>query len=334
MAIYRQIDPRLHDDEKFVQLTDSQQMLWVALITGPQTTIVPGLMIGGVATLAEIRRRPVSRVKADMDALERLGMVEVDPEKRVIRLPNGPKFAELRNQKQLLGWFRAWQGLPESQLKYRHIESLRRHLWSDQSWFGPTWERTFGAVTSGTVPDTVSDTVTGTVSNTEQNRTEQSPPTPRAGGARGSAAPTPPNAPAPRSDPTAPPDPIDDLLGHWRHARQDRHGIGPETDTSRHRDVFRELLSRCCGDVRRAKAAIEAFVADRDDWIAERGWAIHAFSARIDAAVAAASKRRPPSATPKPADEPPPVDPNDPEIVAARERAMAAARRTEKAVAS
>lgn len=153
MARYQPLDPRMHDDDKFIDLSDSQQMLWVTILTGPQTNACPGIWIGGVGTLAEIRRRPYEEVAADLAVLEQLGMVEMDSRHRVMRVPRAPRYQDLRNADQLRSWKKGWDTIPECDAKYRHAISLREAVVRNEKGAG-WWDTVFG-----TVLDTVSDTV-------------------------------------------------------------------------------------------------------------------------------------------------------------------------------
>lgn len=316
MAVYRQIDPRMHDDEKFVQLTDRQQMLWVTLLTGPQTSRVPGLMVTGGGSLSEIRRRPLSTINSDLARLVTLGMLEVDSENRVMRLPKGPKFCELRNAKQLTGWFRAWQAFPESQLKYRHVESLRQYLACSEPWFASAWKATFGTVDRATVAeafgnrtDTVSNTGAGAGAGTHTGTV--SPP-----GGDGGVCESPPPAPQrptapepPRTEPEADdiaPDSDGAMLAAWNAGRASR-GLGPQTANGRHLMAWVELRSgaQTPGE---AIAAIAEYFRWDDDYLQGCGWSVNVFPSRLDACLVMARDRKPerPKAPPRPAEPEPP----------------------------
>src|SRR5690606_40731189 len=55
--IFRKVDPRVWDDDKFIELSDDAKLLWLLILTGPQTSYVPGLMTTGIGTLAEVLRK-------------------------------------------------------------------------------------------------------------------------------------------------------------------------------------------------------------------------------------------------------------------------------------
>ena len=50
---YRKVDMRTWNDEKFRTLSDPAKLLWLRLLTGPETTSIPGVIAIGRAALAE-----------------------------------------------------------------------------------------------------------------------------------------------------------------------------------------------------------------------------------------------------------------------------------------
>ena len=145
---YASIDPCMHDDEKFVQLDDAAQALWTYLLTGPEAAAgVPGLIIIGIAGLAEARRRSTQDIATALDRLRLAGMVEIDPLHRLIRVPKAPRYRAPGNANVVRGWYRRWTSLPNSQLKYAHVQSMREAITmadvADST--REVFEQTFGA---------------------------------------------------------------------------------------------------------------------------------------------------------------------------------------------
>lgn len=144
--LYRKVDPRVWDDDKFIELSDDAQLLWLLVLTGPQTTIVPGLMTGGLGTLSEVLRKGSERVSKAFEELLEKGLIEHDPKRRVLRVPNAPRYNEPANPNVLRGWFRAWRSAPESPLKYAHIGSLEAAIDQSSPHMARAWEETFGTI--------------------------------------------------------------------------------------------------------------------------------------------------------------------------------------------
>lgn len=179
MTLFRKVDPSLWDDEAFLELGDDAQSIWLLLLTGPQTCQIPGLQLADVYTLASARRWQVERVQAAIDEIAskksaRSGqpMAEFDPRFRIIRLPNAPRRNAPANPSVLVGWWKEWQRLPASPLKWKHIQSIKESVeFGDfttvvgdvskdmKSSFDTVWTRTF---------DTVLNRVSDRVSNSAE----------------------------------------------------------------------------------------------------------------------------------------------------------------------
>lgn len=154
--IFRKVDPRLWDDDKFVELSDDAKLLWLVILTGPQTSYVPGLMTTGIGTLSEVLRKGFERVSEAFQELLKWGLIEHDPKRRVLRVPNAPRYNPPDNPNVLKGWFRVWQSAPESPLKYAHISSIFESLGDPSPAMKKAWDETFGTVPE-TLPETLSE---------------------------------------------------------------------------------------------------------------------------------------------------------------------------------
>jgi hypothetical protein len=152
------------DDERFVALSFEAKLVWLCILTGPQTTALPGLSSCGLATLSEVSRYGIDTVSKAIAELSAAGMVLFNPTCRVLSVPNAPKYNPCANAKVLTGWFSLWKNIPECAEKYNHIARLRASIEPVQPWSEAAWATTFGRVS---VPsrygiDTVS--ISGTVS--------------------------------------------------------------------------------------------------------------------------------------------------------------------------
>lgn len=155
---YRKIDPRLWDDEKFVELTTAEKLLWLYLLTGPHTTSLPGLWTVGLGELVDGLRLPAKHVEEGLRKLERMGRLVLNPRLRLVRVPNAPRYNRPDNARVLKAWFKLWSDIPECQQKYDHLESLRGSVFAPGSEEGideqatrglaliAQWESTFAAV--------------------------------------------------------------------------------------------------------------------------------------------------------------------------------------------
>jgi hypothetical protein len=158
-------DPRKWDDDWWSGLSPNAARVWEACLTGPFRSVLPGLCRGVSASIlyetCVLRvRRPERRGSPEEFAtdLEELlqpdehGKVHFyfDRSARVARIPMAPAYNHADNPNVLTAWYRAWRDVPDCDLKFQHIESLRlgvnfafvdkhqRRTMSDK------WEATFG----------------------------------------------------------------------------------------------------------------------------------------------------------------------------------------------
>lgn len=123
------------------------------LITGPHNGQVPGLSVVGMGTLADELDLDHPTFAALWQQLP-VGLVEYDQRHRVLRVPGLPRHCHKPNHHVLISWWRHWKAVPESPLKYAHIESLRCTIESSESGLVyDTFEKTFGSVVFNHTPN-------------------------------------------------------------------------------------------------------------------------------------------------------------------------------------
>ena len=144
--VYRRADPRVWDDDKFLSLSKDGKLLWLHLLTGPQASAVPGLILAGVGTLADGMREELPVIRAALAEIVKLRMAEVDEAHRVIRLPNAPRHNGCESPNGLKGWWSRWQSIPDCPLKFRHVASLEAAVPMQMRGMAETWASTFGAL--------------------------------------------------------------------------------------------------------------------------------------------------------------------------------------------
>src|SRR5690242_2146464 len=117
---YRKIEVRMWMDERFRKLSRLQpcaQGLWLYLLTGPHTDIIPGLFRAGRAGLAEGLAWPLEQFDLAFEELLRLRMVQADWSAHVVWLPNAVKCNLPQSPNVVIAWGRAWRLIPECALK-------------------------------------------------------------------------------------------------------------------------------------------------------------------------------------------------------------------------
>lgn len=125
---YRKVKITMWDDPSFRALSPlppSGQSLFIYLLTGPFTGIIPGLFKAGRAALAEELGWEVEAFDLALDEALSLGMVKADMQARVFWLPNAAKHNPPASVNVIKSWVRAFELLPECGLKYEALESLR-----------------------------------------------------------------------------------------------------------------------------------------------------------------------------------------------------------------
>ncbi|MFV8925403.1 hypothetical protein ABQ431_03785 [Serratia fonticola] len=125
---YRKVKITMWNDPKFRALSPlppSGQSLFVYLLTGPFTGIIPGLFKAGRAALAEELGWEVEAFDLALGEALTLGMVKADTQARVFWLPNAAKHNPPTSVNVIKSWVRAFELLPECNLKYEALESLR-----------------------------------------------------------------------------------------------------------------------------------------------------------------------------------------------------------------
>lgn len=119
--IYRQVDIRIHADEKVMKLSKpppSGKGLWYELLFGEQTGIIPGLFKIGEAGFAEQLEWPLKDFRRCwQELLDAELVVKADWKARLIWVPNAIHHNSPRNPKQVLHWRKTWQLLPACDLK-------------------------------------------------------------------------------------------------------------------------------------------------------------------------------------------------------------------------
>ena len=128
MARYRKIDTRMWADAKFRALSSpppTGKYLWIALLTGPYTTNLPGLFRVGEMALAEELGWPPEGFREAFAELFREGLAKADWNARVVWIPNAIKYNPPDNPNVVKGWRDSWDEVPECALKTEAYERLK-----------------------------------------------------------------------------------------------------------------------------------------------------------------------------------------------------------------
>lgn len=145
---YRSVECRTWDDEKFVALSAPQanaQTLWLYLLTGRSTGVIPGLYVFSVAEVAERFGWTTKATRACFDEILKCGMAVHDERTRLLWLPNAlsRKCNQPASPNVVRSWGRAWIELPPCELKARSGKSIRETLASIGEGFAKAFDEAF-----------------------------------------------------------------------------------------------------------------------------------------------------------------------------------------------
>jgi len=125
---------------------DARAVFW-GLYVGRSANLLapPGLFLGGLTALADESGVGIVTAQNAIAEMVKQGIVQVDERRKLIRLTEMPDRGNRpSNGKCIYGWYRRWEELPNSPLKYRHIELL---AWLCQPFTKDhegAWAHTFG----------------------------------------------------------------------------------------------------------------------------------------------------------------------------------------------
>lgn len=124
MSRYRKVDPRIWNDAKFRELSNSAKLVFFMLLTHPSMTAL-GAMRATIAGLAEeLGWETEAFREAFLEGLSK-GMAEHDPKACLVALPNFLRYNPPESPNVVKAWVGALDLLPECDLKTRVIARSR-----------------------------------------------------------------------------------------------------------------------------------------------------------------------------------------------------------------
>lgn len=130
---FQRVSTAMWRDSGFLRLPDDTKLLWCRLLTGPERTSLPGLIVTGRAALAEAMGWEVDRFRIAFDPLTALKpwsgrpMARADWSACVVWMPRAVYHCTPANPNIVLGWQGPWNLVPECDLKEeaRSVLSVR-----------------------------------------------------------------------------------------------------------------------------------------------------------------------------------------------------------------
>lgn len=127
-ARYRRVSSEMYADDKFRELSPlrpSGQGLWIYLLTGPFSTLIPGVCVGGEAGMSEALGWGLPAFRRCFQEIADQRMATADWRSRVIFLPNGLRHNLPQSPSVVTGWRQAWAEVPSCDLKQEAARAIR-----------------------------------------------------------------------------------------------------------------------------------------------------------------------------------------------------------------
>ncbi len=131
VARYRIVETRFWTDAKVRALSKPQPcglFLLFRLMTGPETIIIPGVIVTTRAGLAEKLGWDAKGFGKAFAELSREGWAKADWDAGLVWIPNGIKHNSPANPNVVKGWAKEWPEIPECPLKGEILQALREHI--------------------------------------------------------------------------------------------------------------------------------------------------------------------------------------------------------------
>lgn len=128
MARYRKIDPRIWNDAKFSHLSNDAKLLFIYLLTSPQTQMIGAVPMRAESVAAELGF-DMERYGIRYRELYDMGIAEYD-DRGLYWVKNFLKYNSPDNPKVVISWRECLDFLPECPLLSKILESARAHCLS------------------------------------------------------------------------------------------------------------------------------------------------------------------------------------------------------------
>lgn len=113
---YRNVSVSVWSDRRFLSLSRDAKNLWLFFLTGPSTCSIPGVIVGGEASLAEQAGFTVEEYRTHYQEILDRGL-KVRSEGRLTYLLNAFKHQRVAGPKAIVGMAKLWDDIPECELK-------------------------------------------------------------------------------------------------------------------------------------------------------------------------------------------------------------------------
>lgn len=144
---YSKVTRRMWVDERFLRLSPlkpSGQALWVYLLTCPEMTNVPGVIVSGKAAMSESLGWTGEAFGEAFGELLREGMVQADWKARLVFIPRAVRHNPPESPNAILGWRDTVRELGDSPLKRLVLQELQAFVQGMGEAFPKAFAQAFG----------------------------------------------------------------------------------------------------------------------------------------------------------------------------------------------
>lgn len=275
MARYRKIHVPMYADAKFRALSRPQpcaQWLWVYMLTGPHTTAIPGLSSVGEAALAESVGWKLEAFREAFGELFAKGMAKADWEARVLWVPNAVRYNPPESPNVIKGWAKAYEEIPACALKVVAFTTLKAFVEGLGEGFREAFAKSmpnqeqeqeqeqdsFSSASADAGDSGEKDAATGAADSDKPARPAKT-------------------KTAKKPNPDAKPEhgEVERFFkSRWLALRSSGDAVECPWKHDRDGKHVKWILDQVGRDPEKAKAIIEAFLRDDDDWLADKGHTI------------------------------------------------------------
>lgn len=128
---FSKVSRRVWNDARFRALSHAPpngQTLWLRLLTGPELTSIPGVILVWEAGLAQALRWSLDGFRDAMREVIVAGFAEADWESGLVWIPNAIRHNPPQSLNVVLGWKPAWDLVPECRLKLVAYQGLKAYV--------------------------------------------------------------------------------------------------------------------------------------------------------------------------------------------------------------
>lgn len=148
-TLYRVVPELLFSMRWWRKLSTPAKLVLLTIVGGPCMSGCPGLVVADSYVLESLVGLGLPTITDALAELVQVGVVEVDEDHRLMRMPWLPRMRTTASNSTLEGWFNVWRELPDCPMRTEHIASLREGLEftpKNTTAMNASWSATFGSI--------------------------------------------------------------------------------------------------------------------------------------------------------------------------------------------